>query len=207
MSGSLKVSLHSLVRDIFWYYYPDDHQSSLTLFILALKLHGKDWKKVEDYIGTRTGAQIRSHAQKYFHRIEQELNCSGLAFPSSHNGDSQDDLEEGEGEDEQLFDEESNSFLAVASKDGDNLPLNSGMAGKVSVDSQKSIIQKFTLESTSSKDCILSTQRGLAPQSLESQVVQGFMLDTNKHHITKEPVPESKAQQLVPEDVILPRNA
>lgn len=33
------------------------------------------------------------------------------------------------------------------------------------------------------------------------------MLDTNKHHITKEPVPESKAQQLVPEDVILPRNA
>jgi hypothetical protein len=23
---------------------------------IALKLHGKDWKKVEDFIGTRTGA-------------------------------------------------------------------------------------------------------------------------------------------------------
>jgi hypothetical protein len=37
---------------------------------------------VEDFIGTRTGAQIRSHAQKYFLRIEEELNCTGLAFAS-----------------------------------------------------------------------------------------------------------------------------
>jgi SHAQKYF class myb-like DNA-binding protein len=51
---------------------------------LALRLHGKDWKKVEDFIGTRTGAQIRSHAQKYFLRIEEELNCTGLAFASQN---------------------------------------------------------------------------------------------------------------------------
>lgn len=38
-------------------------------------MFGKDWKKVEDYIGTRTGAQIRSHAQKYFIRIEDELKA------------------------------------------------------------------------------------------------------------------------------------
>jgi SHAQKYF class myb-like DNA-binding protein len=31
-------------------------------FILALKIFGKDWKKVEKFIGTRSGAQIRSHA-------------------------------------------------------------------------------------------------------------------------------------------------
>ena len=38
ISGSFKVSI-------------------LSKFIsLALKLFGKDWKKVEDYIGTRTGA-------------------------------------------------------------------------------------------------------------------------------------------------------
>ncbi|CDW77411.1 myb-like dna-binding shaqkyf class family protein [Stylonychia lemnae] len=43
-------------------------------FIQAIKLFGKDWKKVEDHIGTRTGAQIRSHAQKYFLRIEKEIN-------------------------------------------------------------------------------------------------------------------------------------
>lgn len=42
--------------------------------LIAIKLYGKDWKRVEDHIGTRTGAQIRSHAQKYFSRIEKELN-------------------------------------------------------------------------------------------------------------------------------------
>jgi Myb-like DNA-binding domain len=63
---------------------------------LALKLHGKDWKKVEDFIGTRTGAQIRSHAQKYFIRIEEELNCTGLAFASqpSKEGEGSYDSEE-----------------------------------------------------------------------------------------------------------------
>lgn len=32
----------------------------------ALNLYGKSWKKVEEYIGTRTASQARSHAQKYF---------------------------------------------------------------------------------------------------------------------------------------------
>ena len=42
-------------------------------FVEGLKIHGKDWKKVEEYIGTRTGAQIRSHAQKFFNRIQKEF--------------------------------------------------------------------------------------------------------------------------------------
>ena len=41
-------------------------------FIEALKKYGKQWKKVEDYIQTRSGAQIRSHAQKYFLKIQKE---------------------------------------------------------------------------------------------------------------------------------------
>ena len=36
--------------------------ASSIICCIALKLFGKDWKRVEDYIGTRTGAQIRSHA-------------------------------------------------------------------------------------------------------------------------------------------------
>jgi len=36
------------------------------LFEEALKKFGKSWKKVEAYVGTRNGTQIRSHAQKYF---------------------------------------------------------------------------------------------------------------------------------------------
>ena len=38
-----------------------------------MSLFGRDWKKVETHIGTRSGAQIRSHAQKFFNRIEKEL--------------------------------------------------------------------------------------------------------------------------------------
>lgn len=38
-----------------------------------MSLYGRDWKKVEQHIGSRTGAQIRSHAQKFFNRIEKEL--------------------------------------------------------------------------------------------------------------------------------------
>ena len=29
-------------------------------------MFGKDWKKIEDLVGTRNGSQIRSHAQKFF---------------------------------------------------------------------------------------------------------------------------------------------
>ena len=35
-------------------------------------MYKRDWKKVETFIGTRSGAQIRSHAQKFFTRIEKE---------------------------------------------------------------------------------------------------------------------------------------
>ena len=41
-------------------------------FVEALKKYGKQWKKVEEYIQTRSGAQIRSHAQKYFLKIQKE---------------------------------------------------------------------------------------------------------------------------------------
>eukprot|EP00742_Colponemidia_sp_Colp-10_P001367 GILJ01001470.1.p1 GENE.GILJ01001470.1~~GILJ01001470.1.p1 ORF type:complete len:405 (-),score=24.01 GILJ01001470.1:268-1320(-) len=41
-------------------------------FVEGLRLFGRDWKKVEEHVGTRTGAQIRSHAQKYFHRLQRQ---------------------------------------------------------------------------------------------------------------------------------------
>lgn len=48
------------------------HQKNINKFVEALKKYGKQWKKVEDYIQTRSGAQIRSHAQKYFLKIQKE---------------------------------------------------------------------------------------------------------------------------------------
>ncbi len=43
-------------------------------FVEALKKFGKNWKQVEDFVGTRSGAQIRSHAQKFFNRLQREFN-------------------------------------------------------------------------------------------------------------------------------------
>lgn len=51
---------------------PEEHE----LFLKGLELHGRDWKKIEALVGTRTGPQIRSHAQKYFNRINKEKEDS-----------------------------------------------------------------------------------------------------------------------------------
>ena len=41
------------------------------LFLEGMHLFKKDWRSIERHIGTRTCSQIRSHAQKYFMRIEK----------------------------------------------------------------------------------------------------------------------------------------
>ncbi|CAD8107696.1 unnamed protein product [Paramecium sonneborni] len=57
----------------------DEHQR----FVEALSIHGKNWKKVEEYVNTRSGAQIRSHAQKFFNRLEKEFNKQFNGLKSS----------------------------------------------------------------------------------------------------------------------------
>uniref|UniRef100_A0A7N0VDP9 Uncharacterized protein n=1 Tax=Kalanchoe fedtschenkoi TaxID=63787 RepID=A0A7N0VDP9_KALFE len=46
----------------------EEHQK----FIEALKLFGRAWRQIEDYIGTKTAVQIRSHAQKFFSKVTKE---------------------------------------------------------------------------------------------------------------------------------------
>ncbi|PWZ54330.1 Myb-like protein G [Zea mays] len=47
-------------------------------FLHALLLFGRDWKRVQAFVATKTGTQIRSHAQKHFLRADKKL---GLAVP------------------------------------------------------------------------------------------------------------------------------
>jgi SHAQKYF class myb-like DNA-binding protein len=41
-------------------------------FLEALKLFGKEWRKVQQHVCTRTSTQARSHAQKFFVKIEKK---------------------------------------------------------------------------------------------------------------------------------------
>jgi len=38
----------------------------------GIELFGKDWRAIEQHIVTRSCSQIRSHAQKYFLKLEKE---------------------------------------------------------------------------------------------------------------------------------------
>jgi len=41
-------------------------------FLEALKQFNRDWKKIEEFVGTKSVKQIRSHAQKYFLKIQKQ---------------------------------------------------------------------------------------------------------------------------------------
>ena len=43
----------------------------------GLKLFGRQWRKIEEHIGTKTAVQIRSHAQKFFSKLEKEAANKG----------------------------------------------------------------------------------------------------------------------------------
>lgn len=43
-----------------------------TVTYIGIVAHGKDWKKVEEVVGTRTGTQVRSHAQKFFNKFSNK---------------------------------------------------------------------------------------------------------------------------------------
>ncbi|KAK4415789.1 protein LHY [Sesamum alatum] len=47
-------------------------------FLEALKLYGRAWQRIEEHIGTKTAVQIRSHAQKFFTKLEKEAIVKGV---------------------------------------------------------------------------------------------------------------------------------
>lgn len=66
-------------------------------FLRGLRIFGREWKKVVTCIPTRTSAQIRSHAQKYFAKQSKEMQQfntwdNNLPAPFLHGKSSKSDL-------------------------------------------------------------------------------------------------------------------
>ena len=53
------------------------------LFLQGIEENGRRWPKVSALVGTRTTAQVRSHAQKYFQKLGGK--------PGDKKGDEEDD--------------------------------------------------------------------------------------------------------------------
>ena len=53
------------------------------LFLQGIKLFGRDWKKIESLVGTRSSPQIRSHAQKYFNKVNKGKDARENSSESS----------------------------------------------------------------------------------------------------------------------------
>ena len=47
-------------------------------FLIGLKLHGKEWKKVAARVKTRTVVQTRTHAQKYFQKLQKAVTSGEI---------------------------------------------------------------------------------------------------------------------------------
>lgn len=56
-------------------------------FLEALKLYGRAWQRIEEHIGTKTAVQIRSHAQKFFSKLEKEASLKGIPLGQAHDID------------------------------------------------------------------------------------------------------------------------
>ncbi|WVZ07957.1 hypothetical protein V8G54_021303 [Vigna mungo] len=50
-------------------------------FLEALQLFDRDWKKIEDFVGSKTVIQIRSHAQKYFLKVQKNGTVAHVPPP------------------------------------------------------------------------------------------------------------------------------
>jgi len=57
-------------------------------FLQGLKKHGKNWKLVERHVPSRTGPQIRSHAQKFFKRIQVSCMNEDQNYKNSSHSES-----------------------------------------------------------------------------------------------------------------------
>ncbi|KAL5726739.1 CCA tRNA nucleotidyltransferase [Ranunculus cassubicifolius] len=68
---TISISANSFIK--FFFFFSEHNR-----FLEAIKLYGRAWQRIEEHIGTKTAVQIRSHAQKFFSKLEKEALLKGM---------------------------------------------------------------------------------------------------------------------------------
>ena len=71
------LSVSSLAQTGRW--TQEEHK----VFLKGLEQYGKQWKLIAAMIGTRTVVQVRTHAQKYFQKIERDGSKATMSFSAA----------------------------------------------------------------------------------------------------------------------------
>jgi SHAQKYF class myb-like DNA-binding protein len=111
-SQSLSQGSHSAsgVEEHTGRWTKEEHEA----FLQGLKMYGKEWKKVAAKVRTRTVVQTRTHAQKYFQKLQKSIqdnvsNKRRAGVSSSHSTEYGDDMRDGQ----YAHDDETQRMIAI----------------------------------------------------------------------------------------------
>jgi len=115
-------------------------------FMEAILLYGNEWKRVQQYIKTRSSTQARSHAQKFFIRLKTKLVANNISLDS---------LDEQDGDKKQKYLDSIYSLLNQCLCDNgrkDGLKLDNLMKEKFSAHGREKLIKMIFNFHTKSGD-------------------------------------------------------
>lgn len=147
------------------------------IFIEGLEKHGKQWKIIAGMIGTRTVVQVRTHAQKYFQKMERNLNTTTenttghVADPiSSTNGTTISSSEHSSGESSRVRDPEDNnpSTTHMKRKNGSLTTATNSLGGSNSNKKKKGKKATSRLVPSSSARSVTASTKIVPSDPLES---------------------------------------